>query len=1099
VKKLNGVIKFSSLFVIVVTFGVGCSYKSTPKNEHEAAVDTVVHAPPDKEIAAIAGLDLSTFFESTKKIAANNDLDLAESLRTVKELKKFVLNPEYIENPKYNENENIKVALEYFNYAFLNLITNKKISKEELENYVKTAERGCDSRLSGCLNLRYFSMDSKSAEILASYVEQLDTTIDTSADTLSTLRRYYKILNISQVMKNARSNDKISFLFVKRAKQYAILLEAQNNNQDRTEKDLLGKAFEQMIDTLEKRKSDPQVSEFIKNFKPWTYSRLNADAFPYGTQKIFSIAAQTQLYDDKGVLNADFVDALTRSQMPQEKDSLGLNFSQTVELIKTNYPDIVRMLPIGPIDNKSEYFFIVDRLYRGHLGVDEMTQIWRAAREKNGAQAWQKLDDTISNYLRWEFVRLVISTNDYVKQFYSKGNFDPKELVTKVIENSREKDSSWVGLNRRAESIKMFVQQNIDVETLSKDSSKSVRLIDSIPRNAKYLASYPNMMLLAYMLQKLESGLTIDTWFGKVEISSGIVINAFLNGDLAPWFNFSKDSVPLNQPEIMIAYDYALKTGAFATLKSGGKFNVNELDFLKAIIKTYFTDELKKIQDAETDLIDKITNSDFTNFKTLCAGPADLDMSWDDLKEIALIGNGGNMGATGLSGAALKYAGNEANSPFTLLFDLNSSFQRKKVIASMLGKILQDYYISKGGKKEDIDQTVQSIKDEIDKVQISLKQYYSELFKVRAEIEPCYDRLRKIEKEIIYDVLTQEKQYLGEVFDSLSAMKNLTGNSLKDASDKLLAKSGNKLDSVEEGPSYRYRRLGFYYRALERLQHTKSGYRVSVKSMPSDTDLKKFDIGSIKLELTENGVDLTKDAFVKKGLQKLNGQTGSFINWMSNLNESAVLNNRIRLLLEMYHTGIALGVPDDQRVRANLLIEETYKLMQAFNISAEEKPLLSDLGLDYRVSPILFTNYFYRGIEPQSPYDYTFKLLKDKMDKSDLNAAEDFYQTKEGIGFFLFDLRDKFISDMKEKYTPLVKNYEKFFTEFLNTLSTCQKTNVICSQPPNVTFTLRETTPIYQGLPDQSTSLLNVANRDFFTARMEEFHKKTKSDFKESQ
>src|SRR3954469_16673794 len=99
-----------------------CSYRSTPKNEHQGAVETKV-TDSEATTSDISQIDLNPAYASLQKIQNSNGTEKTQESRKVIEiLKSTVLNPAVFENPKFANEEKTKLALEYYNFALTALI-----------------------------------------------------------------------------------------------------------------------------------------------------------------------------------------------------------------------------------------------------------------------------------------------------------------------------------------------------------------------------------------------------------------------------------------------------------------------------------------------------------------------------------------------------------------------------------------------------------------------------------------------------------------------------------------------------------------------------------------------------------------------------------------------------------------------------------------------------------------------------------------------------------------------------------------------------------------------------------------------------------------
>lgn len=1092
--------------VLALSAIMGCQFKSTPKNDHEAAKDTSVKTSDDMMAKPVGPMNLKQNYELAKSLQADNKTadKTQNALKIYNDLQSHILNTKVLDEPKNQNSQEMSAALSYFNLAFLTLAERKALPTDALENYIKIITRGCDAQLKHCLYLGFFNKDHNTSRILILKTEQIDEAIEkSSSPAISDVRAYYRYLLIAYDLRNRVKSFELDFMFAKRAQLYANLLAALPKDQilpgEKEQIEKIGRSFEIVINELQNHKANPKVQDFINKFNPWTYSRLNADVFNYGTSKIFSLAAQTQLYTEKGEVNPALLEAIKKSQTGADK--FGPSFTELVAELKAERNPLTSTFISKDINTQSEIFFMVDRLYRGHLSPEDVNELWQGAARKKGTTASLELLNTIDNYTKVQILKMLKETNNYVKSIYTKGDYGPRTMIEKVLENSRDLYSQWSDVLARIDKLKVFAERSVQTNTQTKAKLEETKnLIESLPRNIKYLAVYPQMMIMSYFLKKLDAVLKIFSWFGVVEIPAGTVVQAFLEGFLQPWFHFGNDEIPLNQVELLFAFSYALEGGVFETFQGEqNKEKVTYENFFKSVVREYLASDKEVLTNARQRMNDFTRKTNYLKFMGICNGTEKShEIPYSEVGSSIFTGNL-HTDSNALLQTMHEFYKFQDNSPAYVLAYSSALFPRKKMFVQAMGQILSEFLAKTNYSAADRKKILDETDREVSSIQEELLNYYNRVATEHKKINDCYNLLAKTEIKYRLSLIKQEREYLEKVYDSLLIIKN--SSDTKAATEKIQKDLGLSLDSIEAGPSYRYTKRGLNERLIARMKNLP--HSINVTTMLGEEELRKLDM-SVRLDLNKDGKTLSKQEFVKLAMYNLNGQS-QFLNFMWDPTYLSARVMKLSSIGMMYASGVYLGLDESKRVSAKDVMKESFEVTSLIDINAEEKDLLESMGLDTKakseeINKLIKTTTDFKGL-----FDTSFEGLKYfgavKSPSGILNPLDhalEFYQTYTGVGFFTFKPDDQIFSRLKKSYATSVNNYSAVFGDFLKAVEDCEKTpQTYCPSDLAITYHLSPEHPVYtsQSNFSQARSLLSESNKWYHRSVMKTFNDKTKNCF----
>lgn len=985
-------------------------------------------------------------------------------------LGQYVMNRSYVENPEYAGTVRLRSMLNMYNRALIQLVdsNNPVVAKEKLlEKYEAALLSGCDleaADLTGCVNLKFFRSDTLTAKIVQRIAAR-------KAD----VREYYKLLALAYELQNRTKDRDLEFMYFKRAREYAAYFRSLPETDK--QKPLMrrhGIIFETLLRDFTADPSNPDFRKFVFEFEPWTYSRLESNPFRYGTQRLFQLVAENYMYEKNGALNAGLAAALKASQ--ERNDPLGPSFTTSVKCVlgeatkeqcgeeRRNWAENKNVLTDLKIDAQSitsgaildEYFFIVDRLYRGHLDVDEAVQIWLGSKRDS-----KRLLDTIALYLRVEIVKLIIETNEFMAKIYMDPRYDSTTMIRTVLEQAKEISDKWLDMLKRSDHLKRLV--NSQLKKFAQDSPELAganKMFDSLRRNIKYMVVYPNMFVMSYFISKNQAKFIAYTWFGPIEIDHSRVVNAFLSGAQAPWFQFGNDELPLSQIEMLYAYYFSLNNGSFETFAkikdTNGDAAVDRFKFLAEIIKQYIGPENKDLRDVLEKQRVVFSGNGYRQFQEYCArekaGDRNyvLEMDFEKLPNFTLVG-----------GQSEPYTANFARAPFELfnagaapnihgaLENINTKLRTKLTMVRTMIEILKDDLTKRGMGAERAKQWTEQVANLVNETERASRDLVNETIARHRAIGDCVEIFRRMEFERQTQLYKMEMEHLKSVYRDIVSLQGLEGAALAAKELELNRKYGFTADSSakpEDGVTgvykhdvvtrrfYRYSKYELYRRMMQRMATLKP--RVDI-SMPSDLNLSvtvyRTKEGNPINFLDSKGQPVSESEFVASAMRYLGGQSSNnYLSW----EQTATIGfnqKRIKALTQLFQ--ITYGVPAFRdQIKPREIVDEVMNMVEIVAIKPEEEEILKIMGRERKVAIAELRSFILdaKSDEELPVMDLTFK----EMVKSDLHLAEakTFYLAIKHAGYFLFAPSDEVLKIMRAQYRPLVDNFRSRYKQTLAAL-----------------------------------------------------------------
>ena len=988
--------KHSKLLLLTFSLLVlaGCTDpKGGQRQEHEdAKVWTPTHTPEDSEVKAqeFSTFDLAAAYQSLKDTKS----DLTESV--LRPLSQIVLNAKFIESAKYRNarlSEMISLFNTVFVIEFNKSPRSAKFN--DLKNdYYNTVFAGCSRDLrTDCINAVVFSSDARHTHVMALLAGELDSGIEVELKAAGSpdicinahmpkylgkvtyandqtcrnlVEERYRRLAMG-VRKRSQFQDKdYSFAYLKYARLFAIYLawakdqpSTTNDRHASMSQSYLAEVHSQIFETTISKYTPeninaPEFHTFVENFKPWGFSRKNSDLFQYGTGVMFDLATKCCLYVDaaKTQMSPSLGQAIADSQ--KDVDAFGPSFVQMIDDIKKDHQDHLfknlglvelvakieqsrvalrdpsKPLPAGTFFN--EYFYIVDRLFRGHLSTDEIGMVLR---NSNSARARVELPAMISNYVKIYLVYMVMETNRFMATIYSSDIASDK-IFEEALTRSREISGKWYNIQAQAELLDKLMSSYFRNLLISPPEYRATDdMLKALNRNIHYFAAYPQKIVMTYFLSKMKGTVTVRTWFGTVEVDADKILKEFFDGGVrSPWFRFGKDPEALDRLMLLYSLEYMLSTEGLKAFVAKDEVNVagsERSKFFDLIFTKYVGDNIDVLRKAVADFKrNTVSNAGFAMAKAICAYetgagglPPRVTINFLDLHNYTYTGLGDNS----INKVLVAFLTGARATADSLLGSIESRKTYVKVMLDVIeGDLLRTRAIAnKGDSHPDLDKT-RAILAELDKLQFDFTQMFLTNHKSYFD---CALTLREIERRRANRLYDEERAHLEKIYDQMKTLAAITDAAALDAKVRDLNQTlfrttqpdgtTYKFDQFD-GLNYRMSQYDLLMRMKKRVESDiftqvtgkearAYGAELALSQRPRGVTVyvpesivreTMYAEGTAKSIIFKGTSAKDREDFVNDGLNALNGSTQAYTQWRAQMQSDLTFTNYLSTLESMY-------------------------------------------------------------------------------------------------------------------------------------------------------------------------------------------------------
>jgi hypothetical protein len=706
---------------------------------------------------------------------------------------------------------------------------------------------------------------------------------------------------------------------------------------------------------------DPEFKAFVNNFNPWTFSHKSADIFQYGTNIMFEYATKCCLYDDKAkaILSPAVSQAITESQAGP--DQFGPSFRQLVQDIKKEHAadpqhaydifanlgilDLVKRIEDPKSDFFNEYFFIVDRLFRGHLHKEDAEKVLA---NTDPERTKKYLPKAITDYAKIYLVAMVVETNRFMAHVYQSG-FASDQVFQEAQSHSRDLTDHWHSIEGQISLLNSllssyFSKQNLN-ENLSTEYGDAYRLLKGVNRNIHYLSVFPNMMVMTYFLSTMNSEISIDLgWGGQPILFKGAtILKEFFDGEQdVPWFAFGQDPESLNRSLLMYSLEYLLSTEAlnsFTAEDAKSTREANRSHFFDVIFTKYLDSSLSNLRKSVSDYENSTLGSAaMVAVEPLCKyelgqtnQPLEQTITLFDLQKYTYAG----IGADHVSGTLNKFLGNIAATADTLRGEVA---KRRLYVRAMIKVIAQDLIrnhkiANENQSHPDLDKA-RSLLQELNDLEARLvgrflskhRQYYK-----------CAQILAEVERRRTKRLYQEEREYFGSIYDTIKTQLNGLQSGSQEFKDQEAALDRNLFPKTVDDakasslrmPQVRFDHLDdqYYYMSLYDLL-MRMRRRLVADVFMTDNEVERRNYGAsynlyrrprpIKVDvplaveqnpMVQNHLDQriyfggSREDFIRQGLAAVGGRDSQFLNWQTNFGADTGISDYLHSLEQLYLLG----------------------------------------------------------------------------------------------------------------------------------------------------------------------------------------------------
>lgn len=717
-----------------------------------------------------------------------------------------------MENPAVVGTVDFGRNLQKYNEVFSEKLKAGSAKAEEIALYEGRLLAGCDEQLYSCSNLKTFRSSNLSA-VIAWQI----------ARTKKDVHQYYRLLMVAYELQNRVYDHNLALLYLERAQEYASAL--QNNLK------LLhrhGRVVTTLMIDFQTRASAAEVARILAQFDIWKHSRSKPGLLGSNSAVLFNLAAKGYLYVD-GKLNPSLVKCI--ENMQTEKDS----FSSRLESLKFKNAYLLKALGTDQLPAKDEYFYIADRLFQGHLGLDEATAMWQASNKDR-----EKLAKFLRAVLAVELVTTVREANSQMREFFSRASELP---IRKMLYDTIDRSSNLIPLFDRLMSKAKLARDFIDRTLRAEDKiyRETYSAFDSIDNNIKFMATYPHMMMLAYHLSKAQFTMSVRFFFFTIEIDSATILKDLFDGTYGPFFGYAKDQSPLSSMDLLNSAYFAFQLDTFSD------FNVDPDDFMKSIAQTMLSLSVDQFR-LHGKLMQEhfFNNPTYRDYISACEkakkGTFAPSLTLSEFLENPLLGVRLNDLVHKLGGTLRLVTENgglkviKFDDGFHIYSNINSEVMttihnRTMPILFRLRSMMLAYrtsLVQRGFKEGAIAAKVKNSEAYLKMVEGLIDGFLSAFTRVHRESSSCYYSLQRADADMRNSLMSMEREYLGKVHDAMSRIRQQPSLEQELNASLRTNTSALRIRPLErfDGNTFSYNRLDFVARTVQFLRAVNPQARV---------------------------------------------------------------------------------------------------------------------------------------------------------------------------------------------------------------------------------------------------------------------------------
>ncbi|MBX3021153.1 MAG: hypothetical protein KF799_05695 [Bdellovibrionales bacterium] len=791
--------------------------------------------------------------------------------------------------------------------------------------------------------------------------------------------------------------------------------------------------------------NSPEFRAFVENFNPWTYTKKQADFFQNGASTMFEFGTKCCLYKDSSrqQLSEAVTDAIKESQASTDHfvATVGLSFRNMILEIKRqhNGNELFKNLGILELIQRiedpnsgfyNEFFFVVDRLFRGHLTTAEVEKVLHNSNPKRMRTEFPTM---VTDYMKIYIAYMVVETNRFMADIYNE-NLASDKVFEEAVIRSRALTGRWHEIQSQIGLVRQVMGSYFNGANL-KAADMAVyyqadKTIKAVNRNIHYLSVFPNMIVMTYYLSKANGSINFTSWWGqKFEIQGGTVLKSLFNGEeTSPWFHFGVDAERIDRLMLLYSLEYMLSTEAlksFVAKESGENAN-DRSAFFDLVFNKY-------LDDAVTVLREKITgferetagNPNLSLADEICryelnpkAGMAPrVSIGFMDLSKYTYSG----IGDWSVNSVLNNYLGAAGTSLRLLRDEIDSRRKYTKAMAQVIAKELVRTGKIKAENESHPDLArANAMLSELDKLQAHLATIFVSSHKKYFD---CALTLQEIERRRTNRLYDEERAHLSQVFDLMKPLFEVNDGESVDS-------KANEINAAYFTPEkgYRFSRLtGRTYRLskYDLLMRMKERISSDVFRTPTERERKAYDgrfpeyyrprpVSVVIPEALERddmvGRGLTapiymrgtseadREDFIRQGIVLLNAKVGSFVEWQGQRSQDKGLEKYLEALQEVYLMGSVIGSDGKSyEVSKEDVVDAYVKITASYSMDALDQVNARDFGIEGRYPKAFFLDrIFQRDGQTVEPLFY---FLMNSMNQLGVLNMKDAGPVKEALDF----------------------------------------------------------------------------------------------------
>jgi hypothetical protein len=1023
-----------------------CNFKKVEKQSHEGPKQTEVVTDTRGDLVDIQNDPnwLNNIYEDMNKKDFSAVIRQASGI--LNDEKKF----DELDSKKVNDGS---ALLGYYNYSMLE---NFKATKTDAgaDAYLKWALKGCEKDLHGCESLRFLKRDQRSVAVITEILKLKEKTLK--------IDEYYKIIQLGFEVNNRLRTVELEMLYILRGKEYFEYLNAAGKPEAES-RERHAKLFQIILSQNVIDRKDSKISEWLKKLEPWRYSAFDKSYTQLGSVKVFEVAAKGFIYEDKK-LSLGLKQVI--NDLKGTKDSLGISFHDSVLEIQNDIAkgrEEAKFKTLSDDDKKkvrvavvkatvlnsfkisieelasdsfyNEYFYVVDRLYRGHLGLEEANLFWEGTEKRQ-----DYLDHTIRLYFKFEFMKMLFNTNIYMGNVFKQKDIPNEKLFDQVVNRSQTINDEWAMFLSRVETMAIFAKQKANGKKSVMEDTESV--LRSISRNVKYLSIYPNMMMINDIMIDQEAEIKVKSFWGnEFKVTPKEFMKNMINGKIEePWFIFGGDATPLNKTETVFAYYFGLESGVFDTFsivtEDGGVKRSSKIEFFQNAVKRTLSEETSKLKQSIETMESMNSNSDvaFQNIMATCdlvkKGDLDFEVKFpaEDLQKYLLFGN--------MKNSTLSKLYNLYDSgPISEYRRFRDDYESLNLQISSMMEILAQKLNSEADK-----QIIDDLRKEIASYEELKAKFFNVAVDQHKKASDCLNKLVLMERDRTLSVYELETEHFGKVFDEADKLRKMTdAKAKKDAHDAIKASMKMGVNDAITDGQYVFSQWSLISRVMAYSQVLKPTVTFD---LPDQQTVDGYGLKAMMVPFRDIGTKrlFTRDEFISYGLRTIQANSPSSFQWITTMIETHPLILKMESVMSLYNLSYDIeGDKAKGKITANDILVEAKNILSLIGITEREAKVLQLMKMKSRETKDKLV-----GVLFDSP-DSEFKgILDSSFGKwiqvdNDMNEAADFYKAMANLEKFVFPIPAEVNGVLEGKYRDRVKSMDSRLSDILGSLIGLEK------------------------------------------------------------